>query len=302
MAISQPYKPKSSPGGGRVFRNYLLLALLISAVMRFFLVEGYTVQDNGMMPGHARGDRLAVNRFAYGLPLPFFNALRFPRFSSPSCGDRVVFYDPRYPVPGGFSVLLDILSFSMINASGNVPVLLRRTAGEPGDLIRIDGGGVVWRNGRPWKRTAAGVAGGMTLFREEQWTVALSAARPRPPFPAEQLSEASLRAFVHRFLQRPDSRMVPVKLRTGTLAQAAADPAAAVVVYNSGGVFWRKERGGRFEQVLVFRDNAWWFRVPQDSWFVLADARRSAADSRDWGLVPRSHLIGPVLFRLKSAR
>jgi signal peptidase I len=38
-----------------------------------------------------------------------------------------------------------------------------------------------------------------------------------------------------------------------------------------------------------------WPRVPKDHYFFMGDDRRHSCDSRTWGTVPRSSLIGPVL-------
>ena len=38
------------------------------------------------------------------------------------------------------------------------------------------------------------------------------------------------------------------------------------------------------------------WRVPQGKYFMLGDNRPSSCDSRKWGSVPRSNLIGPVIF------
>jgi signal peptidase I len=42
-------------------------------------------------------------------------------------------------------------------------------------------------------------------------------------------------------------------------------------------------------------DKTW--HVPEGEYFMLGDNRRGSCDSRSWGSVPRSSLIGPVVFR-----
>jgi signal peptidase I len=44
----------------------------------------------------------------------------------------------------------------------------------------------------------------------------------------------------------------------------------------------------------TYFDKAW--RVPKGEYFMLGDNRPSSCDSRRWGAVPRSNLIGPVIF------
>jgi signal peptidase I len=43
-------------------------------------------------------------------------------------------------------------------------------------------------------------------------------------------------------------------------------------------------------------ETATWPRVPPGHYFFMGDDRKNSCDSRVWGTVPRSSLIGPVLF------
>lgn len=38
-------------------------------------------------------------------------------------------------------------------------------------------------------------------------------------------------------------------------------------------------------------------RVPDSHFFVLGDLRNNSADSRQWGFVPRDHVLGRVWYR-----
>jgi signal peptidase I len=93
-------------------------------------------------------------------------------------------------------------------------------------------------------------------------------------------------------------------------------PAKTQQVCNEGGTFVKRiiglpgevvsERRGvvyidgrRLEEPYVepsLRDarTQQWPRVPSDSYFMMGDNRSHSCDSRQWGTVPRSSLIGPV--------
>ena len=68
-------------------------------------------------------------------------------------------------------------------------------------------------------------------------------------------------------------------------------PAAAEVDLGAGGIFLKRIVGLPGEAVRL--DGRTW-RVPRSSYFVVGDNRRRSCDSRVWGAVPESALIGEV--------
>ena len=68
----------------------LLIAILIALCIRAFVVEPYRIPSGSMFPTLLVGDHLFVNKFIYGIKLPF-TALRLPGLREPERGDIVVF-------------------------------------------------------------------------------------------------------------------------------------------------------------------------------------------------------------------
>jgi signal peptidase I len=72
-----------------------------------------------------------------------------------------------------------------------------------------------------------------------------------------------------------------------------------ILVRGSGVAAWTRlaepyvSRQSRLADTRHF-DHTW--RVPRSEYFMLGDNRGDSCDSRDWGPVPRSSLIGPVIF------
>lgn len=67
--------------------------LLIVFLIRGFLVEPYQIPSSSMRPGLLPGDFILVNKFSYGLRLPFTNQVVIP-VTQPKHGDVLIF---KYP-------------------------------------------------------------------------------------------------------------------------------------------------------------------------------------------------------------
>src|SRR5690606_25640144 len=79
------------------FREYaesIILAVLFALVLRAFVIEAFKIPTKSMVPTLLEGDHLFVNKFAYGIRIPFTTS-RLITFGEPERGDVVVFVFPR---------------------------------------------------------------------------------------------------------------------------------------------------------------------------------------------------------------
>ena len=130
----------------------------------------------------------------------------------------------------------------------------------------------------------------------------LHCARPDPGCEASRQD----RIFVIKYLFSTPGRSDIVAFRT---------PARAAKVCGSGGVFvkrivglpgetWQEQKGRvfidglRLVEPYVKQPDTLTRRpvkIPKGSYFVLGDNRASSCDSREWGPLPRSNIIGRVI-------
>jgi signal peptidase I len=68
----------------------IVIAVLIALGIRAFLIEPYRIPSGSMFPTLLIGDHLFVNKFVYGIKIPFVD-VRLPGIREPEAGDVVVF-------------------------------------------------------------------------------------------------------------------------------------------------------------------------------------------------------------------
>ncbi|RKH08129.1 signal peptidase I [Corallococcus sp. CA053C] len=105
-------------------------ALLIALVIRTVLVEPYRIPSGSMLPTLQIGDQVFVNKFIYGVRVPFMNVVPFRIVRAPQRGDVIVFNNP-------------------VDESKD---FIKRVVGIPGDTVEIVDG-VVRINGETQART-----------------------------------------------------------------------------------------------------------------------------------------------------
>ena len=79
-----------------VFREYaeaIIIAVVLALFIRTFVIQAFKIPSGSMLPTLQIGDHLLVNKFLYGIRVPFTGKLLIP-LKDPKHGDVVVFRFP----------------------------------------------------------------------------------------------------------------------------------------------------------------------------------------------------------------
>ena len=80
-----------------LFREYLeaaIIALVLALFIRAFVIQAFKIPSGSMKPTLLIGDHILVNKFIYGIKMPFVDRYIIP-IKKPKRGDVVVFKWPR---------------------------------------------------------------------------------------------------------------------------------------------------------------------------------------------------------------
>lgn len=136
LTLSRIGKKKS------VFREYfeaICVAILLALFIRTFVVQAFKIPSGSMLPTLQIGDHLLVNKFIYGIRMPFTGKVLVP-IKKPQYGDVVVF---RFPKDRSVDYI-------------------KRVIGTPGDTIEIKDK-KVFINGKPVENSHASFSSDMML-------------------------------------------------------------------------------------------------------------------------------------------
>jgi len=84
-------------GKKKFIKEYLepiVIAILIALFIRTFIIQAFKIPSSSMEPTLLVGDHLLVNKFIYGIEVPFTDAKLF-QWKSPKRGDIIVFIYPK---------------------------------------------------------------------------------------------------------------------------------------------------------------------------------------------------------------
>jgi signal peptidase I len=131
-ALEQAYDKhlKSHKRGWLDLSGGFVRALLVALSFRALLLDPFKIPSGSMIPTLELGDQIFVNKFIYGVRLPFTNYVPFVIVRPPKAGDVIVFNNPVNP------------QFDYI----------KRVVGVPGDTLEFNEEGLVV-NGKLAERT-----------------------------------------------------------------------------------------------------------------------------------------------------
>src|SRR3954464_10345569 len=87
-------RPAKSAMGERV--ESLVVAVLLALALRAFVIEAFKIPSSSMYPTLEIGDHIFVNKFIYGLRIPW-TSTKFLELRAPKRGEVIVFMQPCEP-------------------------------------------------------------------------------------------------------------------------------------------------------------------------------------------------------------
>ena len=90
---NQPAKSKQKKSRLRDWTEALVVAAILALIIRSFVVQAFKIPSGSMEDTLLIGDHLLVNKFIYGLQVPFTEERFFP-MREPQTGDIIVFEFP----------------------------------------------------------------------------------------------------------------------------------------------------------------------------------------------------------------
>jgi signal peptidase I len=72
----------------------IVIAILIALFIRAFIVQAFKIPSSSMEPTLLVGDHILVNKFIYGIRIPYTN-IKFFQYKNPKRGDIIVFIFPK---------------------------------------------------------------------------------------------------------------------------------------------------------------------------------------------------------------
>jgi len=125
-----------------VFREYAeaaIIAIILALFIRTFVVQAFKIPSGSMEPTLLVGDHILVNKFIYGVKIPFLRKTLIP-IQKPERNDVVVFIYPMDPSKD----------------------FIKRVIGIPGDTIEILGRSITI-NGKPFVDKHGVYTGGLQV-------------------------------------------------------------------------------------------------------------------------------------------
>ena len=254
-------------------------AILIALALRAFVIEAFKIPSSSMYPTLEIGDHIFVNKFIYGIRIPW-TSTKFFEFRAPKRGEVIVFMQPCTPdrdyIKRVVAVAGDTVEVRCSVVYVNGKAVPNRLVPGPCSYLDYDDNAKKWKDERTecsrYRETVDGHE--YDTFHEPN----------RPMFEQQfKQGESDLPTATKDFPSHnapiscidsndPDAKEAPNQ-KLGELVETAKPGS----------------KPGACEPRLAQR-------IPADHVFVMGDNRANSNDSRFWGSVPIENIKGKALF------
>jgi signal peptidase I len=264
----------------REYAESIGIAILIALVLRAFVVEAFKIPSGSMIPTMEIGDHIFVNKFLYGVRIPYTRT-KFFEYRAPRRGEVIVFIYPCEPEKDFIKRIVavggDTVEMRCNALYVNGDKVAHELLAERDECQYWDYENNIWSQER------------CSRYVEDLFGTRFETFYG----PYRPDHERSLRADPSKTYQAgaPDRDFPDVRFGAPEMPRCDSQPAPGTLVgsfedshperetYKDEGICAPKKR----------------YRVPEGYVFVMGDNRDDSSDSRIWGPVPVENIKGKAL-------
>ncbi len=295
-------------------------AYLIAFFIRLFLIEGYQIPSQSMVPSLRVWDILMVEKLSMGSIFPL-TRWKVPGLGRPRANNIIVFVSPDWETPGLGKEFISLITLSLINLDNtfyNPKNLVKRLVGTPGDRISMSNQ-MLTINGEPLKTTFLKTVpeviytqgskmgyGQYDLYEESlgKYKRIVQHVQGAKDMIWRDASVYQAPDFIQMFEDRYrdvailDFPEIIVPKRGVKIDLVKANPYYKYLLIKLIQRETRKEVTVSKEGNILLQGQTLTEWTPKDDYyFAMGDNRDNSQDCRYFGFIPRRNIFGRILFR-----